>query len=154
MRLVRSSSDRTVISTSCEDEAWRDLRDAIDSHKTQITKVRSEGVRESVDRAVTSMNALAKARDALYLEWRLKVKATAHEAADNKVADRVEALENRVLSVLDQVQLKLAEQDKILSNLPLPLPRDPEQEPKRTEVEEVERTTVQADHEHEDHMRF
>lgn len=128
---------RSSVSMACrEDEAWRQLRNAIDSLKSQMTKVRSEGVREAVERGVTSMSVLAKAKDVLHVKWRSKIKTAGHETADSKVAEIMEALETRVLSVLDQIQLKLAGQDKASSNLIAPAAptRSPEQESIWTEV--------------------
>lgn len=81
--------------------------------------MKTERVKENVELAVVHLATLRKARDELHAYWRKRLEYAGREVetAGNKLAVRVEALEERVLGVLDNVQFKLAEQDKTLAKL-------------------------------------
>lgn len=69
---------------------------------------------DNVDKPVMHCNKLIKFRGELHAEVRAKMNAADRDAnaTDSKVTDRVEALETKVLHVLDWMSTKIAIQDK------------------------------------------
>lgn len=72
-----------------------------------------------MEKLSTFVNSLSKARDKMANEWRSRLEASVRGStlAESKVADKVEATEQKIIGVLEQVRGKLAEQDRCLSRL-------------------------------------
>lgn len=111
------SDRRTDAFINRENAAWKNLKAIIDALKSQMIKVRAEGVRENVDKAVSHIISLGAAREALHDELRAMAKPTNGAPDSGVTTDRVDALEAKVLGVLDQVQRRLENQDKVLATL-------------------------------------
>lgn len=126
-------NDRFERVISREKESWRELNNCMEHLKNLMQRVKAEGVKEGVDRVSLVYNKLMKQRVELHAEYRAKLHAAEREVevASNKFTGRVETTESRVLgaleavsdklaeqgNTLEQVQRKLADQDKVLSVL-------------------------------------
>lgn len=76
----------------------------VDALRIQMVRVKTEGVKENVECVVTLLSSLNKAREELHAKWGAKLESTGRnvEAAENKMTDRVEALGEKILGVLDK----------------------------------------------------
>lgn len=102
-----------------ENDIWRELKTVVDSLKTQMAGVKTNGVRGNVDQMSSLLNSFRKVRDDASVEWRTKLEVAGRNTAEaqNRVVDRVDAMEGRVMNVLGLVQNKLGEQDSVLASL-------------------------------------
>lgn len=84
-----------------------------------MQRVKTEGVRESVERLNTVYNKLMKQRGEIHAEYRARLNAAEKEAdaASNKFIGRVDTSESRMLEVWDEVSVKLAEQGDALGQV-------------------------------------
>lgn len=120
-RLKQSANDPLATLTKRENQLWRELKTVVDSLKTQMARVKTEGVRENVDRILSLLTSIGKIRDDVTSEWRNKLEVAGRSTveAQNKMVDRVETMEGKVMDVLGLVQTKLSEHDSALSKLAL-----------------------------------
>lgn len=95
------------------------MNEAIEGLKSLMGKVKTEGVKEGVERVAACFNKIAKVRGDLRAEYQAKMDAADRESnvAGTKIVDRVQALEDKVMDVLDQVADKLVVQDAVFSKL-------------------------------------
>lgn len=82
-----------------------------------MIRVKTDGVKENFKRATLVFIKLGKARDVLQMEWRSKMGLATCAESDDKMTDRVEELEVRVMDVLGQVQNRLSDKEKVLAKL-------------------------------------
>lgn len=121
--------DRPVsLNAKRENEIWRELKAAVDVLKTKVVRVKSEGVKDSVEHVTSLISQFGMAREKLSAEWRAKlISPDLHaEAADNRMVARVETLERKVMGTLNLVHTKLTDQDITLAKLvagPSPQPK-------------------------------
>lgn len=95
------------------------MNEVIEGLKSLMEKVKTEGVKEGVEQFAACFNKRAKVRGDLHAEYQARMNAAERESnvAGNKIADRVQALEDKVMGVLDQVAYKLVMQDTAFSEL-------------------------------------
>lgn len=130
------TNDRLERLISREKDSWREFKDCIEHLKLLTQRVKTEGVKEGIDKAGSVYYKLMKQRTEIHAEVRAKLHAAEKivESAYNKVTDRIEASETKMLtalegvaakvadqcSTLDQVQHKLTDQEVALSTLTFP----------------------------------
>lgn len=110
-----------------ENDAWNALRSTIEALQSGKTNVRAESVRDNVDKTVSCLISLGAAREAIHAELRAR-SATAPRALEtgerNDTADRVTALESKVMNAIDKVQEKLESHGRaleIMASTPAPV---------------------------------
>lgn len=133
-RPTRSNSEITEEIITREEAIFIEVLNAIDTHKTQAGKIKSEGVKEAVGVTIKKMIEYRRVRDALHSDFQTRIRAAVVKAGVKKTAERVEAFEAKVLEALSQVTEELAEQDAVLSKLSKPVTHTQPDEPKWTEV--------------------
>lgn len=117
-----SPVDRTEVLIGQEKKVLKEVKKAIKFRKALVENIKMGGVKENVERMSSGFSKLLEIRGALYAEFHDRVNSVDHEVnlVASKVADRVEALETKVMEVLDQVTEKLAEQKRVVSELGMP----------------------------------
>lgn len=91
----------------------------MDALKIQALRVKVESVKIGIDREATLFNELGRARNKSSAELCVKLAAANRqgEVAKNKLTDRMDTLESKVLGTLNLEQDKLAAQDVVLAKL-------------------------------------
>lgn len=81
-RLTRSS-ECTVVLRTREDESWQELKKAFESIKTNMSKIRSEPMKEAVEKTTALLSSHGRIRDTLHAEWRVKVKTAGQAVTES-----------------------------------------------------------------------
>lgn len=118
-RPVWSTTDRVELLNGREKDSWKDLKESLDTLKSLMSKVKTDGVRKNVDHAISYFNKIFKFRPELHAEVRAKISVADRDskAVGRKITDYVEALETKVLRVLNQMSAKIKDQDRTLAKL-------------------------------------
>lgn len=96
-----------------------EVRGILDSLKSQMIRVKTEGVRENVEKITALFDVLVKSRDDIKAEYRVRSASERTKAetssTETKVADRVAASEAKILEALAAVNKRLDTQDAIIN---------------------------------------
>lgn len=113
-----------------EKELFKKMGEAFDFLKGLMGKVKTEGVKDGVDRAALCFDKLKKARTDLRAEYLARMETADREIgkADTKMADRVQVMEDKVMGVLEQVADKLAVRSVALPEMAYSSPPQPRSE--------------------------
>lgn len=103
----------------CEGELISEMKTAVDALKQQMTRVKAEGVRDTVDKVAGLLGRYIKVKDELHAEWHARVEHAARSTAEleGNISSLVHATEDKIMGVLSAVSDKLAEHDRSLAKL-------------------------------------
>lgn len=96
-----------------ETDLLRELKAAVDILKLQMVRVKTEGVKDNVDKFAQLFSTFTKVRDELGIEWQVRIGCVDRKSAEaDRITDQLEATEKKTIAVLGIVFRKLAEHDK------------------------------------------
>lgn len=112
---VQIPPDRADNIIEREKDALREIKTAINALVAMMGKSKSEGVKAKVEVIAVAFDKMVKLRGELQAEARARIRAAEHviSVAVDKIADRVEALGDKITDGLEQVNGKLADQGTI-----------------------------------------
>lgn len=116
--------DRMEALINQENDVWQQLGSALETANSLLSKIRSDGVKLNVGKALSHFITLSRIRENLHEEMRDKIARMPSEAKSCDASNRVAELEVKVLDVLDRVQERLTSQEEVLAKLNAP-PRPP-----------------------------
>lgn len=105
---------------SQDKDVWLQLRATLDRIKAHMPKIRSDTVRENVDKALSLFASLSRIRENLHEEMRDRIAQAPSEVKSCDANNRVTDLETKVLDVLGRVQERLTSQEETLARLSAP----------------------------------
>lgn len=73
MRPLIQVSDRPALAATKENELWTQLKRAVDTLRTHMVRVKTEGAKEAFEHVSVIIASLDKARDEVSTEWRMKM---------------------------------------------------------------------------------
>lgn len=104
-----------------EKDIWLQLKTALDAVKGQMSRVRTDGVKGNVDKALSLFASLGRIRENLHEEMRDRITQTPSETKSCDANYRVADLEVKVLGALGHIQDRRTSQEKVLVRLSVPL---------------------------------
>lgn len=133
-RPVRANSIRAEDLVDLEEAAYGELAEAVDALRMLSGRLKADGAKDAMDKTINSMIKYGRTRDALLADLRARIQVAGSGAAGNVTTACVEALETRVMGVLDHVNKKLTKQDDVLAKLAAPKTCEQLEDYKWTEV--------------------
>lgn len=100
-----------------EEAAFLKLAKIIVTLQQQSTRVKVEGLKDNVEKAIQCLDTFKTAREVLQTEWKSKIKLAERDAADNRASQQVKALDANVTEGLQRMEGKLVEHDGVLASL-------------------------------------
>lgn len=73
-----------------------------------------------MDKLISSVTKYGKTKDVLLTDLRVRIQMASSRVVGNVTVECVEALETKVMGVVDHVNKKLSEQDDVLAKLAAP----------------------------------
>lgn len=100
-----------------EHDQLREIRTLVETLKAASVKVKTEGVRDHVDKLCALVNGYARTRDELNTEWRFKLELASRKPVNDEIAGRLEETESRILGALGTMSTKLQEHEERFEKL-------------------------------------
>lgn len=102
-----------------KNEMWREVKSVLETLKTQMTRVKTEGIKKSVGKLTSFLCNCMKVRDEHGPMWRSRLDCTGRSTAEveDKLASRLDASEGRIMSALKSVAARLTSYDRCLVEL-------------------------------------
>lgn len=116
-RPVRARSIRAEDLVDFEESTYGELTEAVDALRMLSGRLKADGAKDAIDKTINSMIKYGRTRDVLLADLRVRIEAASSRTAENVTSRCVEALETRVMGVLDHVNKKLTEQEEVLAKL-------------------------------------
>lgn len=115
MRVSGNLSDDDVFAG--EETAFLKLAEIIATLQQQSARVKVEGLKDSVEKAMKCLNIYKTAREVLQAEWKSRIQIAVRDVADSQTTQQVKALESKVTKGLHRIDAKLSEKGGVLASL-------------------------------------